>query len=60
VDGAQLGAPLLLPLFELLGAEQLGEGIAMPVALVDPCLGHRGELGCAVDLFDLDEASPLE
>ena len=60
MDGVQLSAPFVLSLFELLGTEQFGEGIAMLVALLDPCLGHLGELGGAVGLFDPGEAGPLE
>ena len=56
----QLDAPFGLAPVELLGAEQLGEGVPLVLALVDPGLGHRHELSGAVGLLDVDETGPLE
>jgi hypothetical protein len=60
VDGAQLGAPFVLPLCELVGAEQVGERVMMMVALVHPRFSDRRELLGAVGLLDVDEPGPLE
>jgi hypothetical protein len=60
VDGAQLDASFVLSLFELVGAEQFGEGAVMSIALVDPRFSDRGELLGAVGLIDVDEPGPRE
>lgn len=60
VDGAQLDAPFVLALFQFVAAEQIGEGVMVAVALVDPRFSDRGELLGAVGLLDGDEPRPLE
>jgi hypothetical protein len=56
----ELDAPFRLALLERGGALELGEGVAMVVAVVEPGLGHRLELSGAVGLIDVDEPGPLE
>jgi hypothetical protein len=60
MDGVQLDAPFVLSLFQLVGAEQFGEGVLMSIALVDPRFSDRGELLGAVGVIDVDEPGPLE
>jgi hypothetical protein len=55
-----LDAPFGLPLVERVGALELGEGVAIGLAMVDPRLGHRHELRRAIGLLDVDEPGPLE
>ena len=60
-DGTQLGAcSVLLALVDLVGAEQLGQGVVVTVVLLDPRAGHGGELVGAVGLFDVDVSGPCQ
>jgi hypothetical protein len=56
----QLGAAIVLALFEVGDALQVDEILAMTVALFDPGSGSLRELGCAVDLVDVDEPRILK
>jgi hypothetical protein len=60
VEGAELDLAFVLALFERFRTEQLGEGVVVAVALLDPRSGHGREVRRAVGLSDFDEAGPLE